>query len=141
MSLPSKRFMTLPLALLPLLLGACVATTPLLQDDTRLQQLLVGMDQCLESQAAVSAQLIDQQRQLEQQNQQLSALQEARVLSDTPGTSGTEVCTPPGNASGKILVGELEQELSDAITRAFEAVTPADVRGWFFSCHITASLS
>jgi hypothetical protein len=114
MSLPSKRFMTLPLALLPLLLGACVATAPLSQDDTRLQQLVVGMDQCLENQAAVSAQLIDQQGQLEQQNQQLSALREHpaedRVLSaNTPGTGGAEVCTRSGNASGKILVGELEQ--------------------------------
>ena len=34
-----------------------------------------------------------------------------------------------------------QQELSAAITRAFEAVTPEDVRGWFLSCHITASLS
>jgi hypothetical protein len=114
MFLPSKRFMTLPAALLPLLLGACVATAPLSQDDTRLQQLVVGMDQCLESQAAVSAQLIDQQRQLEQQNQQLSALREhppeARVLSaNTPGVGGTLACTQAGNASGKILVGELEQ--------------------------------
>ena len=34
-----------------------------------------------------------------------------------------------------------QRELSAAITRAFEAVTPEDVRGWFLSCHITASLS
>ena len=32
-----------------------------------------------------------------------------------------------------------QNELSAAITRAFEAVTPSDVQGWFSSCHITAS--
>lgn len=32
-------------------------------------------------------------------------------------------------------------DLSTAITRAFEAVTPNDVQGWFSSCHITASHS
>ena len=34
-----------------------------------------------------------------------------------------------------------QQELSAAITRAFEAVTPEDVQGWFLSCHIAAPLS
>ena len=34
-----------------------------------------------------------------------------------------------------------EKELSAAITRAFEAVTPSDVQGWFSSCHITTSQS
>ena len=114
MSLPSKRFITVPLALLPLLLGACVATAPVLQDDTRLQQVVVGIDQCLENQVAVSAQLTDQQGQLEQQNQQLSALRERpsedRVLSaNTSGTGGAEVCTRSGSGAGKILVGALEQ--------------------------------
>lgn len=30
------------------------------------------------------------------------------------------------------LAARTQQELSAAITRAFDAVTPADVRGWFF---------
>ncbi len=33
------------------------------------------------------------------------------------------------------------QELSKAITRAFEDVSPQDVRGWFSSCYITATQS
>ena len=39
------------------------------------------------------------------------------------------------------LAARMQQKLSTAITRAFEAVTPEDVRGWFLSCCITASLS
>jgi transposase len=39
------------------------------------------------------------------------------------------------------LAARTQQELSTAITQAFEAVTPEDVRGWFLSCYITASLS
>jgi transposase len=39
------------------------------------------------------------------------------------------------------LAARTQQELSAAITRAFEAVTPEDVQGWFLSCYITASLS
>ena len=39
------------------------------------------------------------------------------------------------------LAARTKQELSAAITRAFEAVTPEDVWGWFLSCYITASLS
>ena len=34
-----------------------------------------------------------------------------------------------------------QQELSEAIIQAFDAITLTDIRGWFFSCHITASLS
>ena len=33
------------------------------------------------------------------------------------------------------LAARTQQELSAAITRAFDAVTPADVRGWFFVPH------
>ena len=32
-----------------------------------------------------------------------------------------------------------QKELSEAITRAFAAVTPSDVQGWFSSCHITTA--
>lgn len=39
------------------------------------------------------------------------------------------------------LAARTQQELSDAIKRAFEAVTPEDIQGLFFSCYITASLS
>ena len=38
------------------------------------------------------------------------------------------------------LVARTQPELSQAITQAFQAITPADARGWFFSCGITASL-
>lgn len=34
-----------------------------------------------------------------------------------------------------------QQELSEAITHAFQAVTPEDVQGWFSSCYITVSQS
>ena len=37
------------------------------------------------------------------------------------------------------LAARSQQELSQAITQAFEAVTSQDVQGWFSSCHITAS--
>jgi transposase len=36
------------------------------------------------------------------------------------------------------LAARTQTELSDAITHAFEAVTPSDVQGWFSSCYITA---
>ena len=39
------------------------------------------------------------------------------------------------------LAARSRQELSEAITQAFEEVSPQDVRGWFSSCHITASQS
>ena len=39
------------------------------------------------------------------------------------------------------LAARSEQELSQAITQAFEAVSSQDVHGWFSSCHITASQS
>lgn len=39
------------------------------------------------------------------------------------------------------LAARTQQELSEAITQAFQAVTPKDVEGWFSSCHITASQS
>ncbi len=39
------------------------------------------------------------------------------------------------------LAARTQKELSAAITEAFEAVTPDDVKGWFSSCHITASQS
>jgi transposase len=34
-----------------------------------------------------------------------------------------------------------QQELSEAISLAFESVTSEDVQGWFSSCHITVSQS
>lgn len=39
------------------------------------------------------------------------------------------------------LAARTQQELSDAISKAFDAVTPEDIQGWYFSCHITASHS
>ena len=38
------------------------------------------------------------------------------------------------------LAARTQPELSKAITQAFQAITPADAQGWFFSCGITASL-
>jgi transposase len=38
------------------------------------------------------------------------------------------------------LAARTQPELSQAITQAFRAITPADAQGWFFSCGITASL-
>lgn len=114
MYLPSKRFSPVPIALLLLSLSACVTNTPKSQDDARLQQLVAGMEQCLENQAVVSTQLIEQQRQLEQQHQQLSALAEPPSVVGVLPASGTSTlvvqdCAEPGNAASKLLVGELEQ--------------------------------
>lgn len=109
---PSKRFMFLPLALLPFLLGACVATTNLPQDDTRLQELATSMDQCLQNQANVSAQLMSQQRQLQQQSEQLSALRGAteETPEPSPAAAGANApCAQAGGRTDKLLVGELEQ--------------------------------
>ncbi len=39
------------------------------------------------------------------------------------------------------LAARTQQELSDAITQAFDEVTVKDIQGWFFSCYITASHS
>jgi transposase len=39
------------------------------------------------------------------------------------------------------LAARTQQELSDAITLAFGAVTPEDAQGWFSSCYITVSQS
>lgn len=39
------------------------------------------------------------------------------------------------------LAARTQQELSEAITLAFGAVTPEDAHGWFSSCHITVSQS
>lgn len=36
------------------------------------------------------------------------------------------------------LAARTQTELSDAITQAFSAITPADAQGWFSSCGITA---
>ena len=38
------------------------------------------------------------------------------------------------------LAARTQPELSQAITQAFQAITPANARGWFFSCGITAAL-
>ena len=39
------------------------------------------------------------------------------------------------------MAARTQEELSAAITQAFDAVTPKDIEGWFSSCHITASQS
>jgi transposase len=39
------------------------------------------------------------------------------------------------------LAARTQDELSAAITQAFNAVTPADAQGWFSSCGITVSQS
>lgn len=39
------------------------------------------------------------------------------------------------------LAARTQQELSAAITRAFDTVTPEDIQGWFLSCFIAASQS
>lgn len=39
------------------------------------------------------------------------------------------------------LTARTQSKLSDAITQAFNAITPADARGWFASCGITATQS
>jgi transposase len=39
------------------------------------------------------------------------------------------------------LEARSQKELSEAITKAFKSVTPADATGWFSSCYITASQS
>ena len=98
-------------------LGACsILDDSTRRDDQQLQQLLVGMDQCLSTQAQATEQLQLQEQQLSQQGQQLQVLngkleQISRQASTPPlpVTTQNPNCEPQVEAPEKLLVGELEQ--------------------------------
>ncbi len=115
MTNPSNRLSTVSITLLVLLGGCTSIPAPEQAQDPRLDQLLAGMDQSLANQAAVSTQLQEQQRRLDQQQQQLES------LSQGPGKKAPETlpvvsncpkpvaCPSPEKASNKMVVGQLEQ--------------------------------
>jgi hypothetical protein len=110
-----SRFLGLPLVLAALL-GGCATAPPApvpVQQDTRLDQLLARTNESLAGQAAVHAQLQDQQQQLEQQQQQLQSLTEGLgktlerpVVSNCPPVLP---CPKPKETSTKLVVGALEE--------------------------------
>ena len=116
MSLRISHFL-LTSMMLPILLGGCSAFAPVEKvEDPRLEQLVAGMDQCLENQAWTNTQLQEQEQLLGQQQQQLEALARglasARVASATSGGASSAViaaCPQTEETSGKLVVGQLEQ--------------------------------
>ena len=107
----TSHCLLLSITVLSLSLNGCGSIATQGGPDPVLEQLSTGMDQCLANQAAVTAQLSEQQRQLELQQQQLSTLaQDLGTTPMAPATAGNAVdCTPAAAATGKLVVGELEQ--------------------------------
>lgn len=110
-----RRFPALPLVLVALL-GACASAPPAAPapvQDTRLDQLLSRTDESLAGQAAVRAQLQEQQQQLRRQQQQLQSLTER--LEKAPQQPVISSCPPvvpcpkPKETSPKLVVGALEE--------------------------------
>jgi len=111
-----KSFPSVSILLLAIALGGCAtANVPEKAQDTRLDQLLAGMEQSLANQAAVSTQLQEQQRRLDLQQQQLEALSQGPEK-QTPAAPPVVnhcpkavVCSSPEKVSNKLVVGQLEQ--------------------------------
>lgn len=120
----NKPVLLLAMALLPLLVG-CVAQPQLEKaQDSRLDQVVSQLDRSLANQASTNAQLQAQQHQLEQQEQNLLALNTS--LKKALGNSKAKAC-PKATACpavpetyNKTVVGGLEQvwfpELGLALT-------------------------
>ncbi len=100
-----------------LFLGSCsTLDDSTRRDEQQLQQLLVGMGQCLSAQALAAEQLRLQEQQLSQQGQQLQVvngkLEQISRLGSTPPvpvTTQSPSCEAQTEAPEKLLVGELEQ--------------------------------
>ena len=99
--------------MLTLLSGCVAAPVPEQPNDTRLDQLVSTMDQSLAQQASVNTQLLEQGRQLQEQQQQLAVLNQnlgkqtqAPVVSNCPKVAA---CPPPQKTSSKQVVGQQEQ--------------------------------
>jgi hypothetical protein len=105
----------LPALALAALLVACASAPPAPApvQDTRLDQLLSRTDESLAGQAAVHAQLQEQQQQLNQQQRQLQSL--AERLAKAPAQPVIRDCPPvvpcpkPKETSPKLVVGALEE--------------------------------
>jgi hypothetical protein len=112
---PSKRFLTLSITLLALLGGCTSLPVPEQAQDSRLDQLLAGMNQSLANQAAVGTQLQEQQRRLDLQQQQLESLSQGlgKKIPDTlPVVSNCPkpvACPSSEKGSNQLIVGQLEQ--------------------------------
>lgn len=101
------------IALLALLGGCTTVPAPEKPEDTRLDQLVSNMDRSLAAQTAVNAQLKEQQRQLELQQEHLESMsQDLGKALKTPVASNcpkARACPPPAKASSKMTVGGLEE--------------------------------
>jgi hypothetical protein len=101
------------IALLVLLAGCVTPPAPEKAEDTRLDQLISGMDKALSNQTTASTQLQQQQQQLDLQKQQLELLSQdlgkalkAPVKSNCPKVAA---CPSVPKLSGKVVVGALEE--------------------------------
>lgn len=101
------------IALLALLGGCTTVPAPEKPEDTRLDQLVSNMDQSLAAQTAVNAQLKEQWRQLELQQEHLESMsQDLGKALKTPVASNCPkavACPSRGEASNKLVVGALEK--------------------------------
>jgi len=112
MSVPRYRFTLVPFIVLALL-GGCAAV-PVVDktEDLRLDKLVSNMDQSLANQASVNAQLREQQRQLELQEQQLQSLNQRIAKVQRPAAASCPepvICPTTTDAPGKMVVGALEE--------------------------------
>jgi|WetSurMetagenome_2_1015567.scaffolds.fasta_scaffold349540_2 hypothetical protein len=111
-----KPFLCLSMLLLALALGGCAtANVPQRAEDTRLDQLLSGMEQSLANQATFNTQLQEQQQRLALQQQQLESLSQGlgkkppEVPPAVNNCPKAVACPSPDKASNKLVVGQLEQ--------------------------------
>ena len=100
--------------LLGMALVGCAAVEPVkTAPDTRLDQVLAGMNQCLDSQARTAEQLQQQAQQLQAQERQMASVNEqlddarkARAAESRPVVAN---CPKPQRASNKAVVGYMEK--------------------------------
>jgi hypothetical protein len=108
----NNRLSPLSLVFFTLLGGCTLVPEPEKVADPRLDQLISKVDQSLANQATVNAQLQEQHRQLNLQQQHLQLLSQdiGKALEEPAETSCPEVaaCPHPEEISSKMVVGGLE---------------------------------
>jgi len=109
----NKRLSSSSIVILALLGGCTLVPEPETVADSRLDQLVLKVDQSLSNQAMVNAQLQEQWRQLDLQQQHLQLLSQdlGRVLEKPVETSCPEavVCPALKKIFSKMVVGALEE--------------------------------
>jgi hypothetical protein len=108
-----NRISPLSLVFLTLLGGCTLIPEPKKVVDSRLDQLVSKLDQSLTNQATVNAQLQEQRRQLDLQQQHLQLLSQdlGKALGEAAETSCPEVaaCPQTEEISSKMVIGGLEE--------------------------------